>query len=82
MNADEDILQLPHIALKNRAILPELSGIYYVIDEKFIIWYIGKAKNLRARWAGDSHHRLDQLQKQRKKLFTIYYELLSSTARS
>lgn len=76
MNADEDILQLPHIGLKNRAILPELSGIYYVIDEKFIIWYIGKAKNLRARWAGDSHHRLDQLQKQRKKLFTIYYELV------
>jgi len=76
MNADEDILQLPHIGLKNRAILPELSGIYYVIDEKFIIWYIGKAKNLRTRWAGDSHHRLDQLQKQRKKLFTIYYELV------
>ena len=76
MNADEHILQLPHIGLKNRAILPELSGIYYVIDEKFIIWYIGKAKNLRTRWAGDSHHRLDQLQKQRKKLFTIYYELV------
>lgn len=76
MNADEDILQLPYIGLKNRAILPELSGIYYVIDENFIIWYIGKAKNLRTRWAGDNHHRLDQLQKQRKKLFTIYYELV------
>ncbi|MBD1813854.1 hypothetical protein NDA07_08615 [Microcoleus vaginatus DQ-U2] len=76
MNVDQDILQLPHIGLKNRAILPELSGIYYVIDENFIIWYIGKAKNLRTRWAGDSHHRLDQLQKQRKKLFTIYYELV------
>lgn len=76
MSADEHILQLPHISLKSRMLLPEESGIYYVVDETSIIWYIGKAKNLRTRWTGDSHHRLDQLQKQRKKQFTIYYELL------
>ncbi|HEY9297391.1 MAG TPA: hypothetical protein VIQ31_13665, partial [Phormidium sp.] len=76
MSADEQILQLPHISLKSRTLLPEESGIYYVVDEKSIIWYIGKAKNLRTRWTGDSHHRLDQLQKQRKKQFTIYYELI------
>ena len=76
MSADEHILQLPHISLKSRTLLPEESGIYYVVDEKSIIWYIGKAQNLRSRWTGDSHHRLDQLQKQRKKQFTIYYELL------
>lgn len=76
MSADEHILQLPHISLKSRTLLPEESGIYYVVDETSIIWYIGKAKNLRTRWTGDSHHRLDQLQKQRKKQFTIYYELL------
>jgi hypothetical protein len=76
MSADEHILQLPHISLNSRTLLPEESGIYYVVDEKSIIWYIGKAKNLRTRWTGDSHHRLYQLQKQRKKLFTIYYELL------
>jgi hypothetical protein len=76
MSADEHILQLPYISLKSRTLLPEESGIYYVVDETSIIWYIGKAKNLRTRWTGDSHHRLDQLQKQRKKQFTIYYELL------
>ena len=70
MSADEHILQLPHISLKSRTLLPEESGIYYVVDETSIIWYIGKAKNLRTRWTGDSHHRLDQLQKQRKKQFT------------
>ncbi|QSJ15461.1 hypothetical protein JYQ62_26995 [Nostoc sp. UHCC 0702] len=79
MNADEHILQLPQISIKNRELLPEKSGIYYVLDEKFIVWYVGQAKNLRIRWAGDSHHRLYQLQKQRKKQFTIYYELVAES---
>ena len=79
MNADEYSLQLCHIALKSRELLPEQSGIYYVLDEKSIIWYIGQAKNLRIRWAGESHHRLYQLQKQRKKQLTIYYELVAKS---
>lgn len=79
MNANEYILQLPHISIKNRELLPGYSGIYYVLDEQFIVWYVGQAKNLRSRWAGDSHHRLYQLQKQRKKQFTIYYELVAES---
>ncbi|AVH66941.1 GIY-YIG nuclease family protein [Nostoc sp. 'Peltigera membranacea cyanobiont' N6] len=79
MNANEYILQLPHISIKSRELLPENSGIYYVLDEQFIVWYVGQAKNLRSRWAGDSHHRLDQLQKQRKKQFVIYYELVAKS---
>lgn len=77
MKADEHILQLPHISLKSRDLLPEQSGIYYILDTQFIIWYIGQAKNLRSRWSGNNHHRLYQLQKQRKKQFTIHYELIS-----
>jgi hypothetical protein len=76
MHADEYILQLSHLSLTNKELLPEQSGIYYVLDERFIIWYIGKANNLRSRWAGNSHHRLYQLQKERKTHFTIYYEIL------
>ncbi|MFN6484469.1 MULTISPECIES: GIY-YIG nuclease family protein [unclassified Nostoc] len=79
MKADEHILQLPHTNIKNRELLPEQSGIYYVLDEQFIVWYVGQAKNLRNRWAGDSHHRLYQLQKQRKKQFVIYYELIAES---
>ncbi|MHC5727498.1 MAG: GIY-YIG nuclease family protein, partial [Nostoc sp.] len=79
MNATEYILHLPHISIKNRELLPENSGIYYVLDEQFIVWYVGQAKNLRSRWAGDSHHRLDQLQKQRKNQFLIYYELVAES---
>ncbi|MBE9224018.1 GIY-YIG nuclease family protein [Phormidium sp. LEGE 05292] len=77
MKADEHILKLVHIGLKYRDLLPEKSGIYYVLDEQSIVWYIGQAKNLRSRWSGNNHHRLYQLQKQRKKQFTIYYELIS-----
>jgi len=79
MNADEYILQLCHLGLNSRELLPENSGIYYVLDEKLIIWYVGQAKNLRNRWAGESHHRFYQLQKERKKLFTIYYELVAQS---
>ncbi|OUL26557.1 hypothetical protein BV378_12850 [Nostoc sp. RF31YmG] len=79
MHADEYILQLLYISLKSREQLPEESGIYYVIDEKFIIWYIGQAKNLRTCWTGKSHHRLYQLSKQRNKQFTIYYELVAES---
>jgi hypothetical protein len=79
MNADEYILQLCNFGLNSRELLPESSGIYYVLDEKCIIWYVGQAKNLRNRWAGESHHRFYQLQKERKKLFTIYYELVAQS---
>lgn len=76
MNADEHILQLPYIFLKSRHSLPTNSAIYYVVDEKFIVWYVGKAKNLCARWKGKGHHRFYQLQKHKKKLFRIYYEFV------
>ncbi len=79
MHADEYILQLTHLGLTSKELLPDCSGIYYVLDEKSIIWYIGKAKNLRSRWAGKSHHRLYQLQKERKTQFTIYYELVAKS---
>jgi hypothetical protein len=79
MNADEYILQLCHLGLNSRELLPESSGIYYVVDDKFIIWYVGQAKNLRNRWVGENHHRFYQLQKEKKKLFTIYYELVAES---
>ena len=79
MNTDEFIAKLPNLPLKSRGELPEKSGIYYVIDDQSIIWYIGLAKNLRSRWAGKSHHRIYQLEKQRKKVFTIYYEFVHET---
>ncbi len=77
MIADENILQLSKISLSMKHLLPEYSGIYYVLDENNHIWYIGKTKNLNKRWQGKAHHRIDQLESQKKRYFTIYYEQVS-----
>lgn len=77
MNADESILKLEKVDLKNKHLLPEYSGIYYVLDENNIVWYIGKAKNLKKRWNGKAHHRLYQLSSQGRKKFFIYYKNIS-----
>ncbi len=70
------ILGLPKVLLQAKQLLPEYSGIYYVLDEDNQVWYIGKAKNIRKRWQGKAHHRIYQLKAQ-KKNFTIYYESVS-----
>jgi predicted GIY-YIG superfamily endonuclease len=77
--ADAAILELPKVSLQAKELLPEYSGIYYVLDEINKIWYIGKAKNIRKRWQGKAHHRIYQLEAQKKKHFTIYYEQVSES---
>lgn len=77
MEADNSILELPSVDFKQRENLPTVSGIYYVIDEKNVVWYIGQAKNIYARWQGKSHHRKFQLDSQKKKHFQIYYRLVN-----
>ncbi|EAZ88698.1 GIY-YIG nuclease family protein [Crocosphaera chwakensis] len=79
MKTEPSILALPKVALENRKQLPLVSGIYYVIDQNDVIWYIGQAKNLQARWKSQSHHRLFQLKSQKKIKFTIYYQILESS---
>ncbi|MGL5877906.1 MAG: GIY-YIG nuclease family protein [Xenococcaceae cyanobacterium] len=73
MYADEVILSLGKVDLKNKKLLPEYSGIYYVIDDSSLLWYIGQAKNIKKRWSGKSHHRIHQLSFQKKKKFFICY---------
>lgn len=47
---------LPYTAYKDKANLPNSSGIYYVLNRyKREIIYIGRAKNIRNRWI--NHHR-------------------------
>jgi excinuclease UvrABC nuclease subunit len=62
MLADNFILKLDHIELKNKDLLPDCSCIYYVIDEQQIVGYVGRSINLRKRWNGENpHHRYNQL---------------------
>jgi predicted GIY-YIG superfamily endonuclease len=75
--ADAAILELPKVPLQAKELLPESSGIYYVLDETNKVWYIGQAKNIRKRWQGKAHHRIFQLEAQKKNHFTIYYEQVS-----
>jgi hypothetical protein len=77
--ADTAILELSNISLKTKELLPEYSGIYYVLDGTQKIWYIGQAKNIRKRWQGKAHHRIYQLEAQTKNYFTIYYEPVSES---
>lgn len=79
MLANRQILDLPKTSLETRDILPTYSGIYYVIDEKNVIWYIGKAINIQSRWRGKAHHRFKQLQQQKHKHFYLYYEKVNLT---
>lgn len=74
MYADLFLLNLPNIELKNKNLLPDYSGIYFVIDENKLVWYIGQAKNLRERWKAKTHHRIFQLLSQKKKKFFIYFK--------
>lgn len=74
MLADSKILHLPKVSLETKELLPEYSGIYYVVDENKIVWYVGKAQNIRKRWQGKSHHRIYQLTQLKHKYFDIHYE--------
>ncbi|MBW4534081.1 MAG: hypothetical protein KME09_09090 [Pleurocapsa minor HA4230-MV1] len=77
MIADSKILHLPKVSLETKELLPEYSGIYYVVDENKIVWYVGKAQNIRKRWQGKAHHRIYQLKQLKHKYFDIYYENIS-----
>lgn len=54
-----DPLQLPSVALTDRKQLPTCPAIYFAIDANNRVLYVGKAKNLAARWR--NHHRLHKL---------------------
>jgi predicted GIY-YIG superfamily endonuclease len=77
--ADLYILRLDKVVLEAKQLLPEYSGIYYVLDQTNNVWYIGQAKNIRKRWQGKAHHRIYQLEAQKKLHFTIYYEQASES---
>lgn len=55
-----DPLQLPSVSLANRKQLPTCAAIYFAIDASNRVLYVGKAKNLAARWK--NHHRLYKLE--------------------
>lgn len=47
---------LPAVALAEKALLPNVAAIYFVLNVEHEVQYIGRAKSLCFRW--QSHHRL------------------------
>ena len=61
--------------LRQRALLPNTSGIYFVTDERNSLLYLGKTTSLQRRWAGAGHHRYKQLARKGLDKITISYVL-------
>ncbi|MBE9190675.1 GIY-YIG nuclease family protein [Gloeocapsopsis crepidinum LEGE 06123] len=61
--------------LRQRALLPSISGIYFVTDERNYLLYVGKATNLQSRWAGSGHHRYKQFARKGLDKIAISYVL-------
>ena len=53
-----DLSTLPSVLLKNRLMLPKISGIYFAMSNG-TVQYIGRSTNLYQRWA--AHHRYSDL---------------------
>ncbi|NJL98532.1 MAG: hypothetical protein HC924_06785 [Synechococcaceae cyanobacterium SM2_3_2] len=59
--------------------LPSAAGIYLVADAKDIVWYIGKAANLKARWVGRTHHRYPELNRSHsRRNYRVHWQLYST----
>lgn len=60
MSISLDPLQLPSLPLSERKQLPTCTAIYFAIDSNNRVLYVGKAKDLAARWK--NHHRFYKLE--------------------
>ncbi|MBD1876986.1 GIY-YIG nuclease family protein [Nodosilinea sp. FACHB-131] len=67
MSSGITLTSLPKLPLCDRKQLPEYPAIYFVLDANQRVLYIGQANNLRTRWQGQTHHRLNQLQDYHRK---------------
>jgi excinuclease UvrABC nuclease subunit len=61
MQTIADILALPSCSFVSRADLPQVGGVYFVVEPNppAQLCYIGQAQNIRQRWA--AHHRAPQM---------------------
>lgn len=54
-----DLSNLPSLSLSQRNSLPACPAVYFAVDSKNRVLYVGKAINLLNRWK--DHHRLEQI---------------------
>lgn len=61
-----ELALMPFILFKDRGRLPDVSAVYFVVNESKIL-YIGKARSLLRRWR--THHRAMQM----RGIYRIYW---------
>ena len=67
-----------NVAFTERSYLPSCPGVYIVADALGNVWYVGQATNIKARWAGKTHHRYPQLiRSNSKRGYRIYWKELT-----
>lgn len=69
-----DFKNLPFVSLSNKSNLPKCSGIYFVLNQKKEVLYVGKSINLFYRWR--DHHRFEQLSeihKNKNEVISIFW---------
>lgn len=65
MFPDFDLSKLPSLSLSQKDSLPKCPAVYFAVDTKNRVLYVGKAANLLVRWK--DHHRQEQLNRINRK---------------
>lgn len=60
-----DLSKLPSLFLSQKDSLPKCPSVYFAIDSRNRVLYVGKAINLLSRWK--NHHRQEQLNRINRK---------------
>lgn len=69
---------LPYVTLADRSSLPKAPGVYYAIStwKPWSVLYVGMSGNMRSRWLGDRHHKLNNCMDYGN--IRLYYRVLRS----
>jgi excinuclease UvrABC nuclease subunit len=65
-----DVLKLPFLLYVENEKLPKISCVYFVVNNKHEIIYIGRTKNLKLRWR---NHHIEKYLMRYKALIKIFY---------
>lgn len=71
-----DIAALPSLPLSDRASLPKVSAVYFVLEERVVI-YVGSTENLSKRWK--AHNKLKQLEARLGELRIAWLEVKAAS---
>ena len=69
-----DIKSLPRVRLSDRRNLPDVPGVYFVVDDRDIVYYIGRSKSIASRWGSHDKTRVFEDLAQKAQFFIHYLQ--------